>query len=149
MTHTLARLYYHCIFSTKLRRTTITNDIRSRVYGYIRGVVVEHNATLKAIGGTADHIHLLLELPASLAVADMMRLIKTNSSKWIRESFPAHADFRWQRGYAAFTVSMSRRNDTISYIETQETHHKTRTFEDEYGEFLKRHGYENPVDASV
>ena len=73
----MAKLFYHCIFSTKLRRPTLTNDIRERAYGYIRGIVVEYSATLKSIGGTSDHVHMLLELPATLAIADMMRLVKS------------------------------------------------------------------------
>lgn len=147
MTHTLTKLHYHCIFTTKHRRPTLTDDIRARVYGYIRGILAEHNAKLIAVGGITDHVHLFVELPPALAVADAMRLVKTNSSKWLRESFPAHADFRWQRGYAAFTVSRSAADEVVRYIEDQKSHHRVRTFDEEYRAFLERHGLEAPVDA--
>jgi len=142
MSHTYTRLTYHCIFATVDRRPLLSEDICERVYGYIRGIAREIDANLIAVGGTADHVHLLLELPATLTIADAMRLIKTNSSKWVCERLATHADFGWQTGYAAFTVSASAVDKVAAYIANQEMHHRMRTFDDEFEAFLNRHGLE-------
>lgn len=140
MSHSLCKLTYHCVFSTKDRRQFLKREIRPRVYGYIRGIVRENDGNLIAIGGTNDHVHMLLELPGSLAIADAMRLIKTNSSKWIHETFPDQASFAWQTGYAAFTVSESAAQAVARYIRDQEEHHRTRSFDEEMRLFAERHG---------
>lgn len=148
MSHTFTKLNYHCIFATKARRPDLTAELLKRVCGYIDGIVRDTRGQLAAIGGAADHVHLLVSLPSTVSIADAMRLIKTNSSKWLRETFPECAKFRWQTGYAAFTVSASALAKTRRYIENQEAHHRTRTFDDEYREFLQRHGFENPVEPT-
>lgn len=115
-------------------------DIRERVHGYVRGIVREIGGELISIGGTSDHVHLLIELPGTLAVADAMRLIKANASKWIHETLPTHAAFAWQTGYSAFTVSESARKSVVQYIERQTEHHRDRSFDDEIRLFAARHG---------
>jgi REP element-mobilizing transposase RayT len=95
-----------------------------------------------AIGGTEDHMHILLSLPATLPVAKAIQLIKGGSSKWVHETFPSHKDFAWQEGYGAFSVSISQVEATITYIKTQEEHHRKKTFEEEFLTFLKKHGIE-------
>jgi REP element-mobilizing transposase RayT len=142
MAHTFTKLAYHCIFSTKGRARLITPDIRERLYAYIGGILREHGSTSLRAGGTEDHVHLLIELAATLPVADAMRIIKANSSKWIRETFPTHGVFAWQTGYAAFTVSASAIDDVKRYIDRQLEHHRERTFEEEFIEFLRRHDLE-------
>ena len=114
--HTQSKLLYHYIFSTKGRRALITEASRPRLYPYIASILGAKDGLLLAVGGTADHVHLLIELPAALSVADAMRLVKANSSKWARETFPTHAEFGWQTGYGAFTVSASATDDVIRYI---------------------------------
>ncbi len=142
MAHSNTKLLYHCIFSTKGRRAFIKDAIQQRLYPYIASILRAKDSDLLAVGGTADHVHLLVELPATLPVADAMRLVKTNSSKWLRETFPTHRAFGWQTGYGAFTVSASAKDDVIRYIGNQEQHHRSRTFESEFVEFLNRHGLE-------
>jgi putative transposase len=142
LSHTYTKLLFHCIFSTKGRRAFINKDISERLYAYIGGILREHGARLAEAGGTEDHVHLLIEPPATLPVADVMRLVKANSSKWMRESYPTHASFGWQTGYAAFTVSVSAVDDVISYIQQQAEHHRTRTFTEEFVEFLRRNKIE-------
>lgn len=115
------------------------NDIKDRLYSYIRGILNEHDAMLIAIGGTTDHLHLLIELPAPLPLSDSMRFVKTNSSKWIHETFPQHNSFGWQSGYAAFSVSCSAVEEVCRYIDHQEEHHRSKTFEEEIVDFLQRH----------
>lgn len=139
MSSTYTKLLYHCIFSTKNRRAIITKEIRERLYPYIGGILSEHRARLVAGGGTEDHVHLLLELPATLAVADAMRVVKANSSKWVRETFPTAVPFAWQTGYAAFTVSESSADTVVRYIERQVEHHQGRGCSEELIGLLRRH----------
>ncbi len=142
MSHSHTLLYVHCIFATKERRNSITAEIQPRLYKYIAAIVTENDTALMAIGGTGNHVHLLLKLHPSKSLADLMRLVKTNSSKWIHETFPSAHAFGWQRGYCAFSVSASIIKDVQRYIDRQEEHHRVQTFEEEYVAFLDRHGVE-------
>jgi putative transposase len=92
------------------------------------------------VNGPADHVHLLLSIPATTSVADILRVLKTNSSRWVHEQFPELRHFAWQAGYGAFTVSGSRLNDVRNYIATQEAHHRKVSFQEEFLTFLKKHG---------
>jgi putative transposase len=92
------------------------------------------------INGPADHVHLLLSLPATESLADLLRVLKTNSSRWVHEQFPAHTRFGWQPGYAAFTVSTSRREDVRVYIAAQQAHHRKVSFQEEFVTFLQKNG---------
>lgn len=142
MSHTYTRLLIHCVFSTKDRRAAINESVRDRLYAYIDGIVRERDARLHAIGGTEDHVHLLVELPAVLAVADALRLVKANSSKWLRATVPTHSSFGWQTGYGAFSVSASMREDVVRYIKGQDEHHRERGFKEEFLALLARCGVE-------
>ncbi len=119
---------------------SIPNDVRDRLDEYTGGIVRNMDAKLLAIGGTADHVHLLLSLRTDRSLAEVMRTLKTNTSKWIHETFPTSRDFAWQSGYAAFTVSHSAVDQVTSYIADQERHHATWSFDDELEVFLNRHG---------
>ena len=90
--------------------------------------------------GPADHGHLLLALPASVSVADAMRVVKTNSSRWVHEQWPQRRSFAWQTGYGAFSVSRSNVEEVDRYIANQEEHHRHVSFREEFLAFLKRHG---------
>ena len=90
----------------------------------------------------ADHVHLLLSIPASLAVSKAVQLRKGGSSHWVKQAFPNLIDFAWQDGYAAFTVSQSQLDDVRAYIRSQPEHHRTKTFIEEYRAFLSRHRVE-------
>lgn len=97
-----------------------------------------------AIGGVADHVHVLLSLPATLSVSKAMQLLKGNSSKWLRETFPElrSQGCAWQEGFGAFSIGVSGVEDTIRYIQTQEEHHRKKSFREELEIFLKKHGYD-------
>ena len=135
-------LHYHVIFSTKRRAPQITPDFRQRLYDYIGGILKNANGSLIAAGGTDDHVHLLTRLHAQTSVADALRVIKTNSSKWVHETLANKSDFAWQTGYAAFTVSRSNMASVRRYIETQEEHDRRVTFQEELIVFLEKHGLE-------
>ena len=92
------------------------------------------------VGGYTDHIHLLSLLSATATLADTVKHLKLASSRWLRESHEELAEFRWQAGYAAFSVSASKVRTVARYIEDQEARHRTKTFKEELIEFLERHG---------
>lgn len=135
-------LTHHIVFATKYRSPTINDSIRERLYEYIGGTLRAKKGYLIEIGGTKDHIHILARLSPSLAVADVVRDVKANSSRWMNEQPETTLSFEWQKGYGAFTVSYSRIESVQIYIRNQMDHHRTRTFQEEYVEFLKRHNIE-------
>jgi len=141
---TLTCLHYHIVFSTKNRLPQINADLRERLYAYIGGIIKGERGLLLEAGGTQDHVHLLAALPGHPSVADFLRLIKTNSSKWVHDTFAHHRAFAWQSGYGAFSVSRSNDDDVRRYIEAQAEHHRRTTFQEEFVEFLRRH--EIPFD---
>jgi putative transposase len=142
MANTHTSLNYHVVFSTKNRQPFLTEAIRERLFAYLGGIARENGVSALEIGGVADHVHLLLSIPASLAVSKAVQLIKGGSSHWLKETFPDMIDFAWQDGYAAFTVSRSQLDDVQLYIRSQAEHHRTKMFVEEYRAFLERHHIE-------
>ena len=142
MAHTYTSLLIHVIFSTSGRAPLLTDAIRLDVHAYLGGILRELDATPIAVGGTADHVHLLMRLPANLAVAECLRVAKTNSSRWVGERWPQERKFAWQGGYGAFSVSESRRAAVIRYIRDQAQHHRRISFQDEFLALLKNHRVE-------
>lgn len=140
--HSYTHLLSHVIFSTKDRTPCIDADLKSHLHPYIGGIVRELSGGAICINGPKDHVHLLIWLPGSLALADAMRVVKTNSSRWVHETWAARKGFAWQTGYAAFSVSRSNADEVRRYIDAQEEHHRKTTFEEELIAFPKRHGIE-------
>jgi putative transposase len=138
MPNTHTALYAHIVFSTKNRARTISRSIRSRLHAYLGGIARNLGATALAVGGVEDHVHLLLRYPSRLPVADLVCKIKANSTNWVHETFPERAGFSWQTGYAAFSVSRSKTDAVIRYIENQEAHHGKFTFDDELQTMIAR-----------
>jgi len=139
MGHTFANLLVHVIFSTKGRAPMLNQGLRDCLFPYMGGIVRELQSTALAINGPADHVHMLIRLSASQSIADVMRIVKANSSKWVHERWPSLSDFAWQAGYGAFSVSESNSQRVKQYIADQEAHHRTVTFQQEFVAFLKRH----------
>ena len=135
------RLTYHLVFATKYRKRTIKEDIQERLYEYIGGTLRAKKGHLIEIGGVEDHIHILAGLSPSLAVSNVIRDVKAASSKWMKEEVHVNS-FEWQKGFGAFTVSYDRVEAIRQYIRNQEEHHTTKTFQEEYIDFLERHGIE-------
>lgn len=142
MSHSYISALYHCVFSTKERRKTITEELQERLWPYIGGIARENHMRLLAIGGVEDHVHLLLSIPSTLTIAKAMQLIKGGSSKWVHDTFSHHKDFEWQEGYGAFSVGISQVPDTKAYIANQREHHRTKSFQEEFIAFLEKHGIE-------
>jgi len=141
MSHTYCSSLFHCVFSTKERRNTNAPEIRARLWAYIGGIAREHEMKALAVGGTEDHVHILLSLPSSLSIAAAMREIKSASSPWMHESGDCK-DFAWQEGYGAFSIGTAQTSATIAYIARQEDHHRRRDFQAEFVAFLKKHRIE-------
>lgn len=139
MAHTFTNLLTHLIFSTKDRGPLIDAELKPSLLAYLGGIVREMRATALIINGTADHVHALVALPPSLSLSDLMRVLKTNSSKWVHETWVARSKFGWQTGFAAFSVSQSNVATVIEYIAQQEEHHRKVTFQEEYLAFLRKH----------
>ena len=140
MGHTHTSVQVHVIFATKNRRPTIAESFRPRLWEYMQGVARKEFGQALCIGGTENHVHSLIELRADVSLADAMRKWKTLSSRWVHGTFPESANFAWQRGYGAFSVSGPRKAAVIRYIEAQAEHHKQTPFEDEFVAFLQKYG---------
>src|SRR5262245_21261112 len=132
--------YFHCVFSTKERRPLITPDLRDRLWEYIGGIARRHNMKAIEIGGVEDHAHIVLSIPATIALSVALQFLKGNSSKWVHETFPEHRLFGWQKKYGAFSVSASQLDKVIHYVKNQEKHHRKTTFKEEFLMLLKKHG---------
>ncbi len=138
--HSFTALLVHVIFSTKDRRPDLTPELADRLFAYMGGIIRERKVIPLIINGPADHVHLLVSMPATESIAELVRVLKTNSSRWVHEQFPARRGFGWQTGYAAFTVSGSRREAVRNYIAVQQEHHRRVSFQDEFVSFLRKHG---------
>lgn len=141
MPQSFGSLHCHIVFSTKHRQPQIKPDFQPRLFEYIGGILRNHSSCLIAAGGMPDHVHLLASLGRTIAVAEAVRLIKSNSSGWIHGEL-ALPDFHWQDGYGAFAVSYSNIDPVKSYLANQEQHHRRVTYQEEFLELLKRHNLE-------
>ena len=137
MAHTYTNLLIHALFSTKDRQPLLRAEIKSDLYAYMGGIILNLQGKPVMISGTKDHVHLLFVLPASLALSDFMGKLKANSSKWAKER---GRGFAWQIGYAAFGVSQSKLREVKAYISRQEEHHRKTTYQEEVVALLKKHG---------
>ena len=142
MPQSFASLHVHLVFGTKNRAPLINDQIASRLYQYVGGVVRSEKSVLVAAGGMPDHVHLLVSLNKTTATADIVRAVKANSSRWIHETFAEQRTFAWQTGYGAFAVSYSNVADVQGYIARQVEHHRQQTFEEEFLALLERHHIE-------
>ena len=143
--HSFASCLIHCVWSTKNREPCLIPDLRERLWPYLGGIAKQNQMKALAIGGAADHVHILLSLPATLSVAKAMQLLKGNSSKWIRETFPKMRSFAWQEGYSAFSVGISGLDATLTYINNQTEHHRKRSFREEFIAMLQKHHFEESM----
>ena len=137
MASTHLSLHYHIVFSTKNREPWLSPTDRHRVHEYMGGIFRGLGGVAHAVGGTGDHIHIAAGLRATHCLADVMREVKSESSRWIHEELQL-AGFAWQEGYAAFTFAVTDLDSVRAYVLNQEEHHRQRTFQEEYVAMLKR-----------
>jgi len=133
------QLHYHIVFGTKLRKPFLDDGLRQDLHEYIGGIINRKDGTMVEVGSTDDHIHLLTSCSPRIALADFIRDIKANSSKWVHEDRRL-MHFEWQAGYAAFTVSHSQLAIVQKYVANQAEHHRQLSFEEEFRALLVKHG---------
>ena len=138
MPQSLANILVHLVFSTQHRQPVLTVAVQDALGAFVGGILANHDCRPLSIGIQPDHAHLLFALSRTLALADAVKAIKTQSSEWLRAQHGL-TDFHWQHGYGAFSVSVSSISSVHSYIEKQSEHHRKLTFQDELRRFLSKH----------
>jgi REP-associated tyrosine transposase len=140
MPQSLVQIYVHIVFSTKNRKPFLRDaDLRDRAHRYLAGIFNSLDSPAVIVGGVEDHVHILCRLGKTIAIADMVRDVKRDSSKWIKDQ---QTDFHWQRGYGAFSISPSHVATITEYIKNQSKHHRTETFQDEFRRICRKYGIE-------
>jgi putative transposase len=132
----------HIVFSTKDRSPCLDSSVRPGLHKYLATVARNAGCECYRAGGVADHVHLAIRMSRPIAIADLLEELKTSSSKSLKTDLAQLSDFAWQRGYGAFSVAPGDLQALIAYIDKQEEHHRTRTFQDEYRAFLNKYGIE-------
>lgn len=134
------QILYQIVFRTKNNKRTINPEHQDELFAYIIGIIKNKNCFLYRINGIEDHVHILCDLHPSIALADLVRDIKTSTSIWLKQSgnFPQFDG--WADGYAAFTYSFREKDKLINYIKNQQIHHKKSTFEQELRILLEEEG---------
>jgi len=144
MPQSLANVYIHLIFSTKNRVTCLGDDVRSDLHSYMSTVLANIECPTVLINSVENHMQVLFRLGRTVAVSKVVEEVKKSSSKWLKSQSPELSQFSWQSGYGAFSVSESNAPQVANYIRNQEEHHRTKTFQEEYREFLDRHAVSPP-----
>jgi REP element-mobilizing transposase RayT len=141
MSQSLVQTYLHIVFSTKERRPFLVDkQFRDRTHAYLAGICKnQHSPSLK-VGGVEDHVHICCRLAKTLAIADLIKELKRESSKWVKQQDPSLERFYWQSGYGAFSVSPSHVDPLIQYIKKQEEHHKEESYEAEFRRLCEKYG---------
>ncbi len=137
MSHSLNRVLLHIVFCTKYREARIDEAIRLPLQGYISGIVTHQRGRLLAAGSMPDHVHLLVVLPPTLTVAQLVQKVKQDSSKWIKSQGAAYRNFRWKPGYFACSVSPRYKDVVKGYIQNQKEIHARRAYKKEFAQLLK------------
>lgn len=143
MPQSLAQIFVHLVFSTKDRVPFLQEQgIRDEAHNYLGGTCKNLGCPVLRVGGVADHVHILCRLGRSIAVADLVKELKRDSSKWVKTKAASLVDFYWQNGYGAFSVSPSHVEVLREYIANQVEHHRTATFQEEFRGLLTKYGLE-------
>jgi putative transposase len=139
MPQSLARILIHLIYSTKHRERILGDDIRDQLHAYAASVLKDCESPAIKINSVEDHIHILYSHSKNYSPAKIVEAVKVTTSKWLKRQGPAYAGFHWQNGYGDFSVSQSNVSAVVQYITEQQAHHRRRSFQEEYREFLERH----------
>jgi REP element-mobilizing transposase RayT len=139
MPQSLSRILIHLVFSTKNRECVLTPTIQTELHPYLAGMLDNLQCPSLRVGGVQDHVHLFFGLSRTRTIAEVVETVKTSSSKWIKTKGAAFADFHWQSGYGAFSVSQSDAETVAAYIRNQAQHHQKMTFQEEYRRLLERY----------
>ncbi len=142
MSNTYSQIHIHCIFAVKYRQALIAKAWKQRLHQYITGIVQNHQHKMIAINSMPDHLHIFFGMRPHQSLAELMRIVKGDSSEWVNANNITHSPFRWQEGYGAFSCKRSDISQIATYIENQVLHHQMKTFLEEYIEFLDDFGIE-------
>jgi putative transposase len=137
MPNTYSQMYVQVVIVVKFRQSLIQKSWKDDLYKYITGIVTNKGQKLLRINGVENHVHILLNIKPNIALSDLMRDVKSNSTNWINEKKFSDYKFQWQEGFGAFTYSISQLDNVIKYIDNQEEHHKKQSFKEEYVSLLK------------
>jgi REP element-mobilizing transposase RayT len=137
MPQSLARILVHIVFSTKHRQPLIKSEIENELFPYMASIFRAYESPAIIINGVEDHVHILCVLSRKMALSDLIEEVKKSSSKWIKTKGAAYKNFYWQNGYGAFSIGESNVEMLKAYIAKQKEHHRQKTFQDEFREFLK------------
>ncbi|MGI8893786.1 MAG: IS200/IS605 family transposase [Bacteroidia bacterium] len=146
MANTYTQLYYHIVFAVKGRGILISVQWKDELYKFINCIITNNNQKLIIINGVPDHVHLLLGLKPDIKLSDIIRDIKSNSTRFINERNFVKGKFEWQIGFGAFTIGTTQLDGVINYIKNQEIHHRKKSFREEYIEFLEDSNIEYKSD---
>ncbi len=136
MANTFTQIHIHIIFAVQGRASIISSEWEQRLYDYIIAIAHENGHKVLSINGMPDHLHILIGLMPNQALSELVKKIKSSTSKWLNEQKIVHGKFSWQEGYAAFAISKSRLPAIIKYIQDQKSHHKKHSFIEEYRKIL-------------
>jgi REP element-mobilizing transposase RayT len=132
----------HVIFSTRDRLPVLNDSVRPELHAYLASTAREVGCECFRVGGVTDHVHLAIRLGRTVTVAELIKELKSCSSKWLKSQSPVLAKFSWQRGYGVFSVGPSDLGALIRYIDAQEEHHRKQDFKEEFLAFLRKYGIE-------
>jgi putative transposase len=138
MANTFSQIYIQTVFAVSNRQSLITAEFEEELYRYITGIVTNNGCKLISINGVADHVHILLGLKPAIALADIVRDVKADSTNFINRERRVRGRFSWQEGYGAFSYSHSQLDTIIRYIQNQKQHHQRSTFKNEYISLLRK-----------
>jgi len=137
MSQSLSKIWLHIVFNTKNRQGSIRPEMQEELWRYLAATCNASGCHARRVGGTVDHVHILCELARTIPVCDVLEKAKKSSSKWMKTK--GVPEFGWQNGYGAFSIGQSQVRDVVDYICGQGEHHRRRTFQEEYIEFLKKY----------
>jgi len=141
------QIYYHIVFATKGRQRVLPGHLREELLRYMWGILRNKGCHLYRINAVEDHVHLLMDLPPSLALAEVIRALKVASTLWLRGEERCPGFVGWQEGYGAFTVCHAHRGAIVEYIRAQEEHHRTVSFAEELRALLREAGLDPDAAA--
>ena len=140
MAHTYTRLLVHLVFATRDRTAIITPGVKPKLEGYMVGILKNLKVHVHHLNSVSDHTHLLIDLPATLALADLVNKLKANSSRHMNEELRG-SKFAWQRGYGGFSISQNHVGMVVDYIQNQQEHHATVTLQEELQRLLEKYDF--------
>lgn len=138
MPNTYSQLYIQIVFAVKYRQNLISKTWKDELFKYMSGIITEKGCKSIIVNGVSDHVHLFVGLKPKIAISDLVRDVKNNSSNFINERQFVTGKFSWQEGFGAFSYSHSQIEQVYNYILNQEKHHEKQTFRDEYLDLLKK-----------